>query len=513
LQMCKARVLLLVALVLLTSSPFVSPAPTDAQSPDLDAFVEQALRDYEVPGAAVAVVHQGQTVLLRGYGVRRLGEPGGVDPETVFQLASVSKSVTATGMAALVDEGKLAWDEPAISYLPELVLHDPYPTRYVTARDFLAHRSGLPAFGGDLLGRLGYDRAEVLRRVRYIEPEHSFREEAGYSNVGFFIAGEVAARANGSSWEQVITSKVFAPLGMRRSGTSSHDRPADGNWAANHAGVDGQLQEIPWEGVDVLGAAGSIVSTAADMVPYMRMLLAKGELDGRRILADLTVESLFQPSMVSEVGFAELPPISEQTGFSYGLGWGVYYYQGSRVIEKGGALGGVRTVVTLVPEKQLGVTVLANRNFTALPEAIRAWVLERYVGPSGRDPQREIRERQGRLEALVHPPMPPADPGPTSLDLDGYTGTYTSELYGQFTVVRDGGGLRVEAGPGGYPGKLPHWSRDTFALTWAPVTFLPEPITFTVGPDGYALQFTSEALGRFIRECFGDCRRPGAPGG
>ncbi len=478
-------------------------APASGQPADLDAFITAALADYGVPGAAVAVVKDGTPVLVRGYGVRQLGEAAPVDANTVFQLASVTKTFTAAALGTLVDDNRVRWDDPVIDILPGFALHDPYPTRYATPRDLLAHRSGLPAFTGDLLGQLGYDRAEVLRRIRFVEPTHSFRERAAYSNLGFFVAGGVGAQGAGTSWEQLVATRLLGPLGMCRSGTSSRDKPADGNWAATHGVVAGQLQVVPWDDVDVLGPAGAMVSTAADMVPYMQMLLAGGTLGGTRILERSTVESLFEPSMVAEVSFTEAPPISSQTGFSYSLGWGVYYYQNTRVIEKGGALGGVRTNVTLVPEQQLGVTVLANRNLTALPEAIRARVLEHYLGNPGGDFQREIRARQAQIDASFQPEAPPAHPGPMSLPLAAFTGTYTNQVYGEFVVQVeefDGDQLRVRAGPGGYPGKVTHWSRDTFALDWGTVTTVPELITFTVGPDGEPVAFTGDTLGRFTRQ-------------
>src|SRR5262249_38278623 len=148
--------MLLVALAVLLGAGIIL-APAGAQSADLDAFVQRALADYGVPGAAVGILQQGQPVVVRGYGVRRLGDASPVDGDTVFQLAPVTKSFTAAALGALVDEQRLTWDDPVIQSLPELVLYDSATTRSATTRDFLAHRSGLPTFGGDLLGQLGYD--------------------------------------------------------------------------------------------------------------------------------------------------------------------------------------------------------------------------------------------------------------------------------------------------------------------------------------------------------------------
>lgn len=474
--------------------------PAAAQSvAGLDAFIRQALIEYEVPGAAVTVVQGDQTTWLRGYGIRQIGEPGLVDESTVFQLGSDTKTFTAAALGALVGDGRLDWDDEVITHLPEFVLYDDYATRHATIRDLLAHRTGLPAFTGDILGELGYDRAEVLRRIRYLPPATSFRERAAYSNLGYFVAGEVAGRAAGSSWEDVVQGRLLTPLGMSRSGTSVLTRPADTNFAATHGRIGGHTQIIPRSEQIVLGPAGSMVSTASDLARYMRMLLAGGRFEGREILKSNVVDALFEPSMVSALSFSEVVPISEETGFGYSPGWGYYYYQGHRVLEKGGALDGVRAVLVLVPERQLGIAVLANLNLTLLPEAIRAYVLEQELGAASPTTQATILEQQSHLDALLAPDPPPTNPGPLSLPLAGYAGTYESDLYGRFVVSAAADRLDIAAGPSRYPGTLNHFSRDTFNLTWPLVDYGSQPVTFTIGPDGTATEFTTLTLGNFKR--------------
>src|SRR5215212_259106 len=220
------RMLLPLLLLLAVLGSWV-PGTRGAQVPDLDGFIQQAVTEYGVPGAAVAVVHAGDTVLLRGYGVRQVGEVAPVDENTVFQLASLSKTFTAAGLGALVEEDKLGWDGPVVDRLPEFALHDPYATRYATARDLLAFRTGLPAFRGDLLGLEGYDRPEILRRARFIPPAHTFRGLAASSGVVYFVAGELAARVAGSSYAEVVQGHLLPPLGMSRSGLPRAARPAD----------------------------------------------------------------------------------------------------------------------------------------------------------------------------------------------------------------------------------------------------------------------------------------------
>src|SRR5215813_104513 len=217
-----------------------------AQSLDLtalDAFIAKTLQAYQVPGAAVAVVQNGKVVLIKGYGVRNIAKAGAVDEHTIFQLASVTKTLTGAAVASVVDEGKLDWDTPIFTYLPEFVGYDPYMTRWLTERDLLAMRTGWPAYQGDLLDSFGYDRAEILRRLRYFKPRYSVREVAQYSNPGIFVAGEVAGRAAHQSWNDLVENRLFAPLGMTRSGTVVKGLH-DSNRSAAHALIDGNIQVV-----------------------------------------------------------------------------------------------------------------------------------------------------------------------------------------------------------------------------------------------------------------------------
>ncbi len=465
----------------------------------IDAFAEAALEEYGVPGAAVALVVDGKIVLARGYGVRTEGQPEPVDADTVFQLASVTKTLTAAALGTVVDAGQLGWDDPVVEFVPNFALADPYPTRWTTTRDLLAHRTGLPAFTGDVIGVLGYDRAEVMRRVRFFTPAWSFREEDGYSNIGYFVAGQVLAEKTGMPWEDALAERILGPVGMTRSAPNLHGAPADGNISANHALVDGAVAVVPPDPNFVLGAGGSAISTAHDLGRFMEMLLGGGAIDGRPVLTPGTVAEMFAPSMVAAPSFTELPPIDDQSGFAYGLGWGLYHDRGYQVMEKGGALAGIRSIVELVPELNLGVAVVANMNVTVLPEAIRAFVLEQFIGQTDPDVQETIRQAGAGILGMFQAPTPPADAGPPSRPLDAYAGTYANDLYGQVEIVRDGDGFRLEAGPARYAIRLTPFAFDTFLLDQGTATTVPLPATFTIGPDGTAVALETNLFGRLDR--------------
>ena len=485
------------AFLLMAIYAAAAPAYCEPNTDELEAFIRKARSEYGVPGVAVAIIHKDRIILLKGYGTCRWGDPAGVDENTIFQLASNTKPFVAAALGIQVDAGKIRWDDTVVQHLPGFALKEPYPSYYATIRDLLAHRTGLPAFRGDLLGDLGYSRDEILSRVRFIEPDHSFREQAAYSNIGFFLAGQLLGRTAETTWEDVVRQRLLVPLGMNRSGFS--ERLDDENVAAAHAIIADKLKIIPWNKSVVLGAAGSMTSTASDMVHWMRMQLSGGTFEGRPIIRPETVREMHLPSMVVRPGFSELPPIDIDSGFSYGLGWGTYCYKGHMVVEKGGALDGVRSLVVLVPDQRIGITVLANLNMTVLPEAIRAYVLEQYLGNSGRDLQKEIRKHSVQLQEMLKPPNLPGSQTPPSHPLSAYVGLFKSELYGNFIIVQNGDDLLIKAGPSHYSGKLHHWANDTFILSWPILNAGFQEVTFTIGSSGEAASFNTETLGDFKR--------------
>lgn len=466
-----------------------------SQIDDFDSFIEQNRSKWNVPGLSVVIVNDGKVILSKGYGVTEVNSNHQVNESTIFQLASITKSFTAAALGVLVDQKKLSWDDLIINYLPEFALFDPYPTRYCSTRDLLAHRTGLPAFGGDLLGKLGYKPDEILRRIRFIKPASSFRDKAHYSNVGYFVAGELLGKISNSSWEEAIKNSLIEPLQMNRTGFS--DNLDTTNVAKGHA-LNGDIIEIvDWDRSGGFGAAGAMTSTAEDMGNWMLMLLNHGVYGEKKLLNSDTVKDMFISSMVGEVSFSEVEPINEFSGFDFGLGWGNYHYMGEMIVEKGGGLDGIRTLTTLVPEKKLGITILANLNLTLFPEALRAKFLQIFVGNDGHDYQPEIQKKNIEIQKLLNPPEENTKALPSTRPLGDFVGVFESPLYGKFEVKQEGNKLGVEAGPIRLKGTLTHLGLDTFILKWPVVNSGSDPVTFTFGPDGKAIEFTSEAFGRF----------------
>ncbi|MFY9635595.1 MAG: serine hydrolase domain-containing protein, partial [Cellulosimicrobium cellulans] len=196
----------------------------------LEDLVREAMESTGLPGMAVAVVYQDEVVYSKGFGVREVGKPGEITPDTIFQVASVSKPLASTVVAGLVGRQVINWTDAVVDHNKDFALKDDYVTRNASFADLLSHRSGLKTGSGDLLEDLGYDRAYILGHLSQ-EPLDAFRSSYNYSNFGFTEAGQAAADAMNMTWEDLADEVLFRKLGM----SASSYRHADYARAANRA--------------------------------------------------------------------------------------------------------------------------------------------------------------------------------------------------------------------------------------------------------------------------------------
>ncbi len=253
------------AFAALAAATFASAQSTStAPPPDLDSYVAASMKTFDVPGMAVAIVKDGKIVVAKGYGVRKLGDPTPVDEFTMFAIGSNTKAFTTAALATLIDEGKLSWDDPVYQRLPGFVMYDPYVSHEMTIRDLLTHRSGMGLGEGDLLfwPHSTYTRADVIYKLRFMKPQSSFRSHYAYDNLLYMTAGQIIPAVTGTSWDDYIRQRIFAPLGMTHSNVTNSDFKPGDDYAFPHSRVDGKLQVIPFGVLDNAGPAGAINSTA-----------------------------------------------------------------------------------------------------------------------------------------------------------------------------------------------------------------------------------------------------------
>jgi CubicO group peptidase (beta-lactamase class C family) len=494
------------ASVLLAAVASAGAAPLSAQRghdplAGFDAYVERVLRTFDVPGAAVAIVHNGQILVARGYGVKRLGQPGRVDADTRFGIASNTKLFTATAIALLVEQGKLQWDDPVIRYLPEFAMYDPYVTRELTVRDLLVHRSGLGLGAGDLLWwpASTYDRAEIARRLRYIKPATSFRSAYAYDNVLYLVAGQLIEKLSGMSWEEFVRTRILVPVGMTSSTVRHSDAAKGGNVATPHAEVNGVVRAIAPMASDNTNPAGGVNATATDIARWMIV-----QMDSGRIAATdgAPERRLFSPSSTTEL-WSVITPLKVGgpaiAGFDwlrpnmagYALGLFVSDYRGHLQLQHSGGLPGYVSLVTMIPGKKLGVAVLTNQESGYAFNAITLHAIDEFLDEvppdylhyfaALRDTARARLARASRRAAAARDSMS----GP-SLPLGKYAGRYQDAWYGDVDITMEGGKLVMRFGhTPQLVGDLSHWQHDSFLVRWRDRELRADAYaTFALTPDG-----------------------------
>ncbi len=300
---------------------------------------------------SVAVVQRGEVVLAAGFGLRQIHRPEPVSSTTLFSIGSCTKAFTAAVVGTLVEQERLRWDDPVVAHLSRFAMPDPAETARVTLRDLLAHRTGLT--GGDLISwGSTFQRLEIVERLRYLDQAAPLRSEFKYNNNTYVAAGEVAAAAAGTSWDQLVKSRILGPLGMERTVTSITSIPPAADRATPHAVVNGVLLVVPAMNEDNCAAAGAIWSSATEMTHWVRMLLAHGVWGKRTVLGIETVDEMFRihtPIRIDDSD-EQLPLVARPTFEGYGMGWNLHDYRGHTVVSHGGQSDGMVAQVTLVPE-------------------------------------------------------------------------------------------------------------------------------------------------------------------
>ncbi len=251
--------------------------------------------------------------LLGGFGVREVGKPDKVDADTVFQLASLSKPISATVVAALISDsgGTMSWDSRVADLDPVFRLSQPYPTEQLTLTDLFSHRSGLPGNAGNDLEGLGFDRTDILHRLRLVPPASSFRSGYSYSNFGLTEGGVAAAAGAGMSWEEAAEEKLFRPLGMTSTSARHDEFLTRNNRAALHILVDGawapKVKRNPDPQAPAGGASAAMSATSPSGCCSKSTTAC---IDGRQVISEAALAATHEPVIVRGTN-----PITGEAGF------------------------------------------------------------------------------------------------------------------------------------------------------------------------------------------------------
>jgi CubicO group peptidase (beta-lactamase class C family) len=446
-------------------------AQTSITAAQVEAIADAAQERFAPKGFALAVVQDGNVLAELARGERATGSP--MTPTSLFNIASCSKAFTAASIALLVEWGKVRWDDLVIDHVPEFRLADPWITAHMTVSDLMSHRSGLVTFEGDWLWYgTDYDDAEVLRRAAKLPIPLRFREQYGYQNIMFMVAGMIVQRRSGTSWEEFVETHFFEPLGMASTRASAQRLPKDAEKALPH--IDGQV--IPDHEFVACKPAAAVYSSVHDLTAWIRFLLGGGKLGDKQLLSEASLREMWRPH-VSTAGAGTGAGTGDFK--SYGMGWFLTLERGQKVVEHDGGMPGFLSKVSLMPAEKFGFVVLNNSNDAVLNEAIKRALLALRAGGDGlaeiarlatvkqRMEEREsasVKKREAARETGTKP----------TLALASYAGSFADEVYGPATVVLEGEQLAITLLPTRQRlhGVLQHWHHDTFRVDW-PDKFLP----------------------------------------
>ncbi len=489
--------LLLLGIISLSFAQTAAAQP-QADWPWLDNYIQSSLKEWKVPGVSVAVVRGQSVEYMKGFGVRDIRKPQPVTADTLFDIGSCTKAFTAAAIAILVDQGKMQWDAKVNTYLPFFHLQDPLADQYVTIRDLLTHRTGLP--GAELMWyRSSLPADEIIRRLAYVKPTAGFRTTFQYQNMMYVAAGQAVGSASGTPWDQFVRENIFQPLDMKDSDSSAIAAQKSSDHATPHeSNPDGSVKPIAWVNIDNVGPAGSINSSARDMARWLTFQLSDGTYNSKRLISTANLRAMHTPQMVIPTD-GEIPTIffPKSTELSYGLGWFIQQYRGHELILHAGDIDGFSTMVVLIPEIHTGYFVSINlsssyRQVLSYQIADRLLHLPEYDWSAHfhkLEADLKVEEKAG--QAWQSKRVPGTHP---SRQFDAYSGKYRNPAYGeaQVTTQKDGLAFRFHD----FSSDLQHWQYDTFV---ANLDDSKTRLTFCLDANGNVAGFTMDGI-RFDRE-------------
>jgi CubicO group peptidase (beta-lactamase class C family) len=436
----------------------------------IDKYIEQARKDWNVPGMSVAIVKDGQIVMSKGYGVKELGKKDNVDGNTQFAIASNTKAFVASALARLVEEGRLDWKDKVREYLPYFSLYGEHESATTTIEDLLCHRVGLGTFSGDVIWyKTTRSAEEVVKRIKHVPQAYEFRDGYGYSNLMFITVGEVIRVVTGKSWDSYVAETFFDPLEMNNTITSTSNLLS--NYATPHKPTfDRGVIPIDWTNWDAMGAAGGIISSSNDMAKWMMMNLNDGVWMSDTLLDKEQQNLLWTPHNNFTLSEGSKSAIPGRHIAGYGLGWSMIDYFGNLVVSHGGGYDGMYSRVMMIPDLRLGIVVLTN-SMEGISTPLTYYIANQYLKMDTRDWSKEAllrakanNDHKNKVADRKTQRVP--DTTPTK-PLQSFVGTYTDPMYGDIVVSMKGEKLRIEFHDAPELGAtLDHWHYNTFELKW-----------------------------------------------
>ncbi|MBS0430967.1 MAG: serine hydrolase, partial [Proteobacteria bacterium] len=443
----RASTVSIVLLLLICVSATLS---ADQSRSKYDPLVDAVVARYHLPGLAVGVIDRGKVVYTRTVGELAAGSGKPIDSDTLFKIASNSKAMTSTVLARLVQQGKLRWDDPVVEYLPDFAMSDPWVTRHFQVGDLLVHHSGLPEGAGDLMlwpEPNDFTRADIIHGLRYLKPAYDFRAGYAYDNLLYVVAGEVAARAGGAPYEQLVRREIFEPLRMTRCQVGEWNRDEVGNVAQPHARKGDRYVVTDADGAEIhpatMEAAGGIRCSLHDMLVWAMNWLAPTPAQ-LQWLAPAQRQSEWTPYTPM--------PISRQRRdwdgtrfFAYGYGWRIAGVDGEWTVSHTGTLSGMYSALTLLPDRKSGFVILINADAEDARSVLDQVLLKTFTAPQDARSVASYADELQREEDAQHASRVPDTSSRTPAtpkELSAQLGVWRDPWFGEASICAQGEGVR-----------------------------------------------------------------------
>lgn len=457
-------------LLLLVSLSTVTFAQSKVDLKKLDRYYSKMTKDWDIPSVAIGIVKDGELVFTGTYGLSEVGHAEKPNANTLYGIASNSKAFTSAIIAMLEQQGKLKWDDKVQDYLPYFQVYDPWVSGHVTIRDLLSHRVGLGTFSGDVIWyKSDFSAEDIVRRAQYIPQAFDFRAGYGYSNIMYIAAGEVIRAVTGKSWSENVKELIFNPLGMERSITSPKMLKSLGNYVTPHAREQEVNIPIDWVDWEEVGALGGVISSVNDLSKWMVFNLNHGVIGSDTLISKANRNLMWTPHANFVVDHTSKNDFDRHFS-AYGLGWGLSDYHGLLRVSHTGAIDGMITSLTLIPDKNLGVVVLTN-GMKAPIAAATNYALDQFLGLGTSDWSAKLLKRTDanqqadtRISSRREKRILGTNP---SLPLESYTGTYFSDIHGNIYIELVDNVLNMEFEHADYlSATLKHWHYDVWEIIW-----------------------------------------------
>lgn len=431
--------ILLIASVLLCMSAQAQDKHTivDKRLKSIDKKMDLILDDWHAAGMAIAVVEKGEVIYAKGFGYKDFENKKPVTTNTQFAIGSSTKAFTATLIGQLAESDLLDIDKSPREYLPELKFFNDEMNNQITIRDMMCHRTGLPRHGMAWYQFSSDSKLELIKKVQFQEPSAGVRERFQYNNFMFAAQGVLAEKMTGNTWEEMIETKIFEPLGMTNSTTSLEQWLASADVAKGYGTARSEIKALDYYDIAGMAPAGSISSSVWDMSKWLKVWIKGGTLEGAEVFSSTHYNEAINAQM--SIGGSPGTKHPDIHSAAYGFGWFTTSYRGHYRVEHGGNIDGFSASVGFYPSDGIGIVVLVNQNNSSIPAVVRNTIADKLLGLDPIDWNGEKLERKRKSQKMYEEIKEKEESKKEedvipSHDLNDYAGSFNHPGYGTMVI-------------------------------------------------------------------------------